>query len=202
MITPIELQSKTFKNGIGFDKKDVENFLNSLLFDYETLYKDNIELNDKLNVLTEGINYFKTIEKTIQKALILAEQTAENTRESATKLANAIEQEAKGKAQLIVADANNELQRIQQQTIQLIMQYDAYKAQFKHLAAAQCDFLESDSFQIHIANFDTFVIPDTLNSETKNEHKSKVSLIKSGDDEPTTSDEDFEFYHLKENGQE
>lgn len=153
MITPIELQGKTFKTGIGYDKKEVESFLNSLLHDYESLYKENMELNDKINVLNEGINYYKEIEKTLQKALVLAEKTAEDTKEAAIKQARAIEKEARTKAQLIVADANNELQRLQQQIIQLAMQYDSYKAQFKHLAAAQCEFLESETFRITIPDF-------------------------------------------------
>ncbi|BCJ95023.1 hypothetical protein acsn021_25920 [Anaerocolumna cellulosilytica] len=157
MITPIELQSKTFKTGIGYDKKDVDNFLNELLIGYEAIYKENMELNDKISVLNEGINYYKTIEKTLQKALVLAEQTAEETKNAANLQATAIKEEARVKAQMIVAEASSEYERLQQQTIQLIRQYEAYKAQFKHLASAQCELLESDSFKIHIANLDTFL---------------------------------------------
>lgn len=156
MITPIELQSKTFKTGIGFDKKDVENFISSLLGDYETLYKENVELKDKCNVLNEGINYYKTIEKTIQKALVLAEKTAEESKEAARKEAYVIEEEARKKAKFLIMDAQNELEQIHQQTIQLIRQYEAYKAQFKHLAEAQQELLQSDAFNIHIANLDVF----------------------------------------------
>lgn len=157
MITPIELQSKTFKTGIGYDKKDVDNFLNELLIGYEAIYKENMELKDKINVLNEGINYYKTIEKTLQKALVLAEQTAEETKSAAKLQAAAIEEEARVKAQVIVAEASMEYEKLQQQTIQLIRQYESYKTQFKHLAAAQCELLESNSFQIHIANLETFL---------------------------------------------
>jgi len=157
MITPIELQSKTFKTGIGFDKKDVEYFISSLLGDYEALYKENIELKDKCNVLNEGINYYKTIEKTIQKALVLAEKTAEETKEAARQESHAIKEEARAKAKLILMDAQNELDKIHQQTIQLVRQYEAYKAQFKYLAKAQEELLESDTFNIHIANLDAFL---------------------------------------------
>ncbi|WFR54743.1 DivIVA domain-containing protein [Anaerocolumna sp. AGMB13025] len=175
MITPIELQSKTFKNGIGYDKKDVDNFINEVLIGYETLYKEKMELSDKINTLNEGLNYYKTIEKTLQKALVLAEQTAEETKETARKQAKAIEAEARGKAQLILADASNDFNHLQQQTIQLIRQYEAYKAQFKHLAAAQCELLESDSFQIHIANLNTFIDSEqSANVEKGNENSTLV----------------------------
>lgn len=208
MITPIELQSKTFKTGLGYDKKEVESFLHSLLNDYETLYKDNMELNDKVNVLTEGINYYKGIEKTLQKALVLAEKTAEDTKAAAIKQARAIEEEARTKAQLIVADANHELQRLQLQIKQLVMQYDSYKAQFKHLAAAQCEFLDSESFQLYTPDFDSNT--ETMESSTNYSRINNQNMDVRNDTindsseqqkeyiPDNESEEDFEFYDVNE----
>lgn len=204
MITPIEIQSKSFKTGIGYDKKDVDNFSHEVLKGYEALYKENMELNDKLNALNEGINYYKTIEKTLQKALILAEKAAEDTREAARKQAKAIEDEARGKAQLILADATNDFERLNQQTIQLIRQYEAYKAQFKHLAAAQYELLESDSFQIHIANFETFV-QNQSDQTIKDKEKKTISgqeMENTKNTEAPEAEEGFEFYNINEDEQE
>lgn len=158
MITPIEIQSKTFKSGgLGYEKKDVDGFMKEVLNSYETIYRENMELNDKISVLTEGIQYYKTIEKTLQKALVLAEKTAEDTKAAAQKAAKNIESEARTKSQLILADAKNELEHIHNQTIQLIQQYEKYKAQFKNLAQAQIEVLESDSFSINVARLDAFI---------------------------------------------
>lgn len=223
MITPVEFQNKTFKTGIGYDKRDVDHFVDQLLAEYENLYKENMELNDKINTLNEGISYYKSIEKTLQKALVLAEKTAEETKEAAQKQAKIIEAEARTKAQLILADANNELNKLQQKIIQLISQYESYKAQFKHLAAAQCELLESDSFQIHIADLDLFT-KNEERKETSNEiHSDEIPAneinsneisndsfscqkldSESGNPEPiqeeTASekfdDEDFEFFNI------
>ena len=38
MITPVEIQSKSFKSGIGYDKKDVDGFITEILENYEELY--------------------------------------------------------------------------------------------------------------------------------------------------------------------
>ena len=161
MTTPIEIQSKTFKSGgLGYDKKDVDSFLRDVLKSYETIYRENMELNDKVAVLTEGIQYYKTIEKTLQKALVLAERTAEETKSAAMDKAKAIEREATARAQLIVADAKNELEHIHNQTIQLIQQYEKYKVQFKNLAAAQMELIQSEAFNISLARLDTFVTSD------------------------------------------
>lgn len=158
MITPIEIQTKTFKSGgLGYDKKDVDSFLREVLKSYEIAYRENMELNDKVATLNQGIQYYKSIEKTLQKALVIAEKTAEETKAAAMDRAKIIEDQARTKAEVILADAKNELEHIHQQTIALVQQYDKYKAQFKHLAQAQVELIESDSFSIQVAKADTFL---------------------------------------------
>ncbi len=156
MLTPIDIQSKSFKSGMGYSKSDVDSYFRSLSSDYETLYRENLELKDKINALNEGLNHYKTIEKSLQKALILAEQTAEETINGAKTNATVIEQEAVLKAQSIVADAKIELDQIRSRTVNLLQQYESYRAQFKALAQAQVDLLNSESFDIEIASLDVF----------------------------------------------
>ncbi len=155
MLTPVEVQSKVFKSGgLGYDKKDVENFRAEVLRSYEDIYRENMELKDKVSVLNEGIQYYKTIEKTLQKALMLAEKTAEETRANAAKEAKRIEQEARTKASIIVADARNELSSLNRQTTELIRQYEKYRAEFKHLATAQVELINSKAYDLDIKHFD------------------------------------------------
>lgn len=169
MLTPIEIQSKVFKSGIGYDKKDVEAFMKNVLSNYEELYKENVELRDKISTLSDGIQYYKSIEKTLQKALVLAERTAEETKQAADKQAKMIEKEALSKAKLIVADAKNELDSLHAKTIDLLRQYDMYKAQFKQLAQTQVELLNSDSFNINVANLDAFAT-DHLKNQLEKEY--------------------------------
>lgn len=164
MITPIEIQNKVFKSGgLGYDKKDVDNFMQELLDNYETLYREKMEMNDRINVLNEGLQYYKTIEKTLQKALVLAERTAEETKSTAMKNALLIEQEAVSKANVILEDAKRELEQIRKQTTELVRQYDIYKAKFKSLANAQMELLESQSFTINLDKLSMFDnVPDSI----------------------------------------
>lgn len=197
MITPIEIQSKTFKSGgLGYDKKDVDSFLREVLKSYEIIYRENMELNDKVSVLNEGIQYYKTIEKTLQKALILAEKTAEDTKSAALEKAKGIEQEATVRAQIIVADAKNELEHIHNQTIQLIQQYEKYKVQFKNLAAAQMELIQSEAFDIGLARLDTFVTTEKgLEAELQEKVKAKnqaKSMTKSKDKKEPADEKAYE----------
>ncbi len=155
MITPIEIQNKSFKSGgLGYDKKDVDTFMREVLDSYESIYRENVELNDKIATLSERLKYYTSIEKTLQKALVLAEKTAEDTKKAAEKEAKHIEREAQVKYQIVLSDAKAELRKIHRQTVELMQQYELYKSQFKNLAAAQIELIESDSFKINVASVD------------------------------------------------
>lgn len=165
MLTPIEIQSRVFKSvGLGYDKKDVDSFMKEIVESYESLYREKMELMDKINVLNNGIQNYKAMEKTMQKALVLAQKTADDTQETAMRNAHVIEKEALAKADLIVNDARRSLEQIHQKTVFLAQQYEKYKLQFKSLAAAQMELLESESFQFHVME-----LPKTEISKTEQE---------------------------------
>ncbi|MBQ8039356.1 MAG: DivIVA domain-containing protein [Lachnospiraceae bacterium] len=156
MLTPVEIQNRAFKSGgLGYDKKDVDSFMKEIVDSYEILYREKMELTDKVNVLNEALQNYKTIEKTMQKALMLAQKTAEETQETALRNAHAIEKEAMTKSEILVSDAKRELERIHQKIVQLCQQYETYKLQFKNLAKSQVELLESESFQIHVMDLPT-----------------------------------------------
>lgn len=190
MLTPIEIQGKSFKSGLGYDKKDVDSFIREVLSNYEALYKENVELTDKITVLNDGIQYYKTIEKTLQKALVLAEKTAEETKDAALEKAKSIEKDAHVQANSIIADAKNELNHIHSQTIQLVQQYEKYKVQFKKLAEMQLEILESESFKLGIANLDV-ILTQEVDPFYKEAESEQDTLVVSKEEEPplnTTQD--------------
>lgn len=156
MITPVEIQSKAFKSGIGYDKKDVDGFISEILESYEELYRSNVEMKDKLNMLNEGLQHYKNIEASLQKALVLAEKTSEETIRTAELKAQTIEMEAVNKAKEHTADAKAELERVHNQTVTLVQQYTQYKAQFTNFLRAQLDLISSDSFKIDTTEFAAF----------------------------------------------
>ena len=58
MLTPLDIQNKDFSSGaVGYKKAEVDEFLGLLLKDYETMYKNNIDLNDKINMLNNALEH-------------------------------------------------------------------------------------------------------------------------------------------------
>ncbi len=156
MITPVEIQSKQFKSGIGYEKKDVDSFLAEVLENYEELYRTNVEMKDKINMLNEGLQHYKNIEASLQKALVLAEKTSEETIRTAEMKAQTIEAEAVNKAKEHTADAKSELERVHSQTVALVQQYTMYKAQFTSFLNALLDLIKSDTFKMEDTQFAAF----------------------------------------------
>lgn len=199
MITPIEIQNKVFKSGgLGYDKKDVDSFMQQILENYEQLYREKMEMNDRINVLNEGLQYYKTIEKTLQKALVLAERTAEETKGNAVKNALLIEQEAVSKANVILEDAKRELEQIRKKAVELVRQYDMYKVRFKNLAAAQTELLDSQSFEIRLDKLSMFeAMPESVEAPSGIYHNRNAEELK---DNPLDAldDEDIEIINLEE----
>ena len=148
MLTPIDIENKTFKTGIGYDRKDVDAFLIELQESYEKIYKQNLEFREKIQKLSIALKKYKTIEKSLQKALVLAQKAAEETKETARVSAEAIETQAQAKAKDILADAKSDLEEIKLKTQALLSQYNVYKAQYRQILQTQLELLENDSFEI------------------------------------------------------
>ncbi|MCR5324769.1 MAG: DivIVA domain-containing protein [Lachnospiraceae bacterium] len=208
MLTPVEIQNKTFRSGgLGYDRKEVDNYLKEIVRSYEEIYRKNMELNDKVDVLNDGLQYYKSIEKTLQKALMLAEKTAEDTKIAAQKEAKRIQKEATTQANIMLADAKNELESLHQKTIALIQQYEKYKTQFKNLAKANIELIESDAFSINIAKLDAFINdPEALKpikTAEKDTEKGAASNTNGSAKNPkadsdTDSDDDGDSGHLSD----
>ena len=192
MLTPVEIQNKVFRAvGLGYDKNDVNAFVQDVLDSYEEIYRDKVELEDKVSELEEALTHYRTIEKTMQKALILAEKTAEETKASAIENARQIENDAVTKSQIILSDARRELEKINQQIINMNQTFEAYKINFKNLANAQIELINSESYNISgaLLNADGIAVPQKFyaKKEEKKAETAKASAPK-GDFEFIESD--------------
>lgn len=153
MLTPSDIREKTYKSGLGYDKKEVEQFMQEVANDFEQLVAENESLKKKINDLTDSINYYKSIEKTLQKALVIAEKTAQDIKDNANKEAKAIELDAKANAKMIESQALKQSEMLEHKTLNLLKQYDLFKAHYKNLLNAQLELLNSSSFQINTLDF-------------------------------------------------
>ena len=150
MLTPVDVQNKVFKGGIGFDKKDVEIFMKELASDYETLYRSNVELKDKVSTLNESLQHYRSIEDSMQKAMTLSEKTAEETVNAANEKSRQLTLEAEKKRNLILEDAKNELLETKNEIYKLKQLFNKFKSQYADILNMQLNILNGDVIDIDL----------------------------------------------------
>lgn len=119
-ITPLDIRHKEFKRGLrGYIDAEVDGFLDLVVDEYERLFKENIDLAERLEALNEKVSAYKRIEDALQKTLVSAQTSAEEVKQNATKAAQLVLHEAELKARQMIADAYSEKQTVEQATAKL-----------------------------------------------------------------------------------
>ena len=140
MMTPMDLRAKTFKKAInGYDKKEIDDYMELLLADYEKIYKQSVETTDKINTLTKLLDSYKAMEDTMKNSLIVAQTTAEELTKNAREKADLTIEEANVKAKEIIAEANSEVSKIQTQIAELKTAMELYKSRAVGMLNAQIE---------------------------------------------------------------
>lgn len=156
MLSPVDIQNKVFKKNKlgGYNVEEVNEFMEELSKSYQELVNENYSLKDKLSVLNESVQYYRTMENTIQNVLVVADKTAQDTKTSAFEKAEQIKKEAELRAEKMIASAEDRVRRIleagRQDAFELTQkieevkrQYISYKVQFKQIMQAQLEIIEN-----------------------------------------------------------
>lgn len=208
MLTPADIKNRTIKTTMGgYNKKDTDEFIASILESFEELNNENKKLKEKLTSLSDGIQYYKNLEDNLQKALVLAEKTSDETKSAAKAEAANIVSLAKAEASDIVSKAKLEADELIKNTKSdidknvveaqhkanilnerlsiLTSSFESYKRDIKAIVEDQLEFIESEDYSPETPVFD---IPNMIGAATdENEYKNENKSDESLDNEPENS---------------
>ncbi|HEU4685444.1 MAG TPA: DivIVA domain-containing protein [Nitrospira sp.] len=109
-ITPLDIQQMTFKAAFrGYDKEEVNRFLEELAETVELLNRDNAVQREKIAFLEQQVTELKRTEATLSNTLLSAQALAEDVKRSAQREAELIIKEAELKAGEMLRQARAEL---------------------------------------------------------------------------------------------
>jgi cell division initiation protein len=138
LITPLDIQNKEFKKSIiGYNPKAVDEFLDEVVDDYESVYKENIELKDKVAILTDQIRQFNTLQETLKNTLVVAQTTADEVTTSARSKANLIVEEAELSGKVILDNVKDDVRRINREYDQLKRELFMFKTRYRSFIQSQ-----------------------------------------------------------------
>lgn len=138
MLTPLDIQNKEFKKTIrGYDSKAVDLFLDEVIEDYEKVYKENIELKDKVNLFSDQIRHYNTLEETLKNTLIVAQTTAEEVISAARAKSQNITDEAEINGDKIIELAKERVRDVKAEYEYLRKEMFSFKTRYQSFIEAQ-----------------------------------------------------------------
>ena len=113
VLSPLDIHNKDFKKVFrGYAEEEVDDFLDKIVKDYESLYKENIELKEIVEKKDGNIGRYKDLEDTLKDTLVIAQQTAQDIKTNSQKEAELILQKATNEAELKLKQAKSEAEAL------------------------------------------------------------------------------------------
>ncbi len=142
-VSPISIKKQEFNKSLrGYDKDEVQAFLEKLADEFESLQKENDSLKKELEDATANLSEFRRIEKNLQDTLLRAQESSTKSIESTKKQANLIVKEAEIKASQILDKARENANEIRNAVINLREERDLIVANLKSIINSQAHLLE------------------------------------------------------------
>ena len=119
MLTPVDIHNKEFTTSFrGFNKEDVDDFLDQVVNDYETLYRENRQLKKEIELNKKQLDQYHQLEKNLQDTLLVAQRTADEVVTTANTRGEEIRQAAKQAGENLKREAQLYADKLRQDTEQ------------------------------------------------------------------------------------
>jgi cell division initiation protein len=156
-ITPIDIQQMVFQVKFrGYDREEVNRFLEELALTIENLNRENNALRDKLTTTEQQVTDLRRTEATLSNTLVSAQSLAEDVKRSAQREADLIVKEAELKASEIIrqarvslADMQRGLSDLQKQRLMMVERFRSTLRSFERmLEVEESEAYHSDSSSV------------------------------------------------------
>lgn len=146
-LTPLDIHNKEFSRRIrGYDEDEVNEFLDQVIKDYESVIRENKELNNQLLSIQERLDHFVNIEESLSKTIIVAQEAADDLKNNSKKESQLIIKEAEKNADRIINEALSKSRKVAIETEELRKQASIYRTRFRTLLEAQLELLSQDDW--------------------------------------------------------
>ncbi len=120
-LTALEIKQQKFEKSLrGYDKDEVQAFLNLMSNEWEHMVSKNRELEQKIDDLKEKLKHYERVEEALHETIQAAKDSAETKLEGARKEAQNKIEKAEMQAESIVRDAKQERQQVRQSIRRLL----------------------------------------------------------------------------------
>lgn len=155
----MDIHNKEFERSFrGYNEDEVDQFLDNIVDEFEKIYKENMEMKERISILMDQISQFRTMEKTLKDTLVTAQKTADEVTSVAQQKAKLILREAEEQARQIRANANQDVVEANKEQFEIKKQIRILKMKIRTLLESQIeeiDQLAEDDDSSTIVSADT-----------------------------------------------
>jgi cell division initiation protein len=131
-LTPLDIHHKEFRRSIrGYDDKEVDDFLDAVADEFERLFKENIDLSERMEAANEKVRTYQQMETTLHNTLVAAQRSAEEIVASAREEAASLLRDAELKAKEVIHDALTQKQKTTGELVRIKQAEEEFRARFK-----------------------------------------------------------------------
>ncbi|MCI1943720.1 DivIVA domain-containing protein [Clostridium luticellarii] len=174
-INAVEITNKEFKKSLrGYNIDEVDEFLDKIAEDYESLQKENSFIKEKLQSVEDKINHYNKMENTIQNTLLLAQNASEQAKENAKRESEFILKNANDAAQKIIDKAHSDVIQINDEFERVKQEFGKFRTKFRNFMKTQLEMFD-DMEKDFVKSYD---IGYELNEYVSKDRSPKADSIK------------------------
>ena len=133
-LTPLDIHHKEFHHALrGYSEEEVDTFLDEVADEFERLFKENIDLSEKLEATSAKVRDYQSMEVTLNNTMVSAQRSAEQIVAQANEEASAMLRDAEVKAKEIIHAALTDKQKAQGELIRIKQAEEDFRGRFRTL---------------------------------------------------------------------
>ncbi len=137
-LTPLDIHHKEFRHSLrGYAEDEVDQFLDEVADEFERLFKENIDLSERLEAASAKVREFELKENAVNSAIISAQTAGEEMRRKAQVEADSVLRDAEIKAKEIIHNALARKQQVAAELVRIKQAEEEFRAKFTALLEQQ-----------------------------------------------------------------
>lgn len=137
-LTPLDIHHKEFGHSLrGYNEEQVDAFLDEVADEFERLFKENIDLSERLEGANDRVRTYQAMEATLQNTMVAATRSAEEIQSKARAEADMTLRDAELKAKEIIHNALQQRQRVANELIRIKQAEEEFRGRYRSLLESQ-----------------------------------------------------------------
>lgn len=133
-LTPLDIHHKEFGHSLrGYNEEQVDGFLDEVADELERLFKENIDLSERLETASAKVNEYEMQRHTINNTLMAAQRSADEIQAKARADAESVLRDADVKAKEIIHNALSKKQQVANELVRIKQAEEEFRARYKAL---------------------------------------------------------------------